>query len=144
MACLTAATRHGCGCSPQTICNSPSTSRAQLLALGRLVPRPPLTPTSSSSTSSNTSRLLLGRRMVCQAMNSNRNPKQNPKQQMSRVEAFMRSTPGFNRFVDGTLLLGDVVMVLATQVSTPAAEMGQRWDGCWQSGANDLSSSLHQ
>jgi hypothetical protein len=55
--------------------------------------------------------------MACQAANSNRNPKQDPKQQMSRVEAFMRSTPGFNRFVDGTLIMGDVVMVLATQVS---------------------------
>jgi hypothetical protein len=57
-------------------------------------------------------------------------PNRNRKPQMSRVEAFMRSTPGLNRFVDGTLLAGDVVMVLATQVGTAAAGVDELLATC--------------
>jgi hypothetical protein len=35
---------------------------------------------------------------------------------MTRWEEVMRDTPGLNRLVDGTLILGDAVMVLATEV----------------------------
>eukprot|EP00775_Hariotina_reticulata_P005488 gene5488-5722_t len=42
----------------------------------------------------------------------------NVKQQPSRLETFFRTTPGFNRFIDGTLMFGDAVMVLATEVSS--------------------------
>ncbi|KAF8058043.1 hypothetical protein HT031_005703 [Scenedesmus sp. PABB004] len=38
--------------------------------------------------------------------------------QMSGLEDFVRRTPGLNRFLDGTLLLGDAVMVLATEASS--------------------------
>jgi hypothetical protein len=37
---------------------------------------------------------------------------------MSELEALMRRTPGLNRFLDGTLILGDAVMVLATEASS--------------------------
>jgi len=35
---------------------------------------------------------------------------------MTKLEEVMRDTPGLNRLVDGTLILGDAVMVLATEV----------------------------
>ncbi|GBF97375.1 hypothetical protein Rsub_11022 [Raphidocelis subcapitata] len=37
---------------------------------------------------------------------------------MTKLEELMRDTPGLNRLVDGTLILGDVVMVVATEVAS--------------------------
>lgn len=44
---------------------------------------------------------------------------------MSRVEVFMRTTPPLNMFVDYKLLLGDVVMVLATETASDRIPLDQ-------------------
>ncbi|KIZ01536.1 hypothetical protein MNEG_6425 [Monoraphidium neglectum] len=44
---------------------------------------------------------------------------------MTQLEEFMRDTPGLNRLVDGTLILGDAVMVLATEVASERVPVGE-------------------
>ncbi|KAI8474853.1 MAG: hypothetical protein J3K34DRAFT_406794 [Monoraphidium minutum] len=44
---------------------------------------------------------------------------------MTELEEFMRETPGLNRLVDGTLILGDAVMVLATQAASERVPLGE-------------------
>lgn len=51
--------------------------------------------------------------------NNGRSPhNRNNKQQVSQLEAFVRDTPVLNRFLDGTLILGDAVMLIATEASS--------------------------
>ncbi len=52
-------------------------------------------------------------------------PRRNNANNMSRVEAFMRTTPPLNNFVDGKLLLGDAVMVLATEAASERVPLDQ-------------------
>jgi hypothetical protein len=44
---------------------------------------------------------------------------------MTKLEEMMRDTPGLNRLVDGTLILGDVVMVVATEVRPVGGRAGR-------------------
>lgn len=50
--------------------------------------------------------------------NRSNTPSRNSKQQVSQLEAFIRDTPVLNRFLDGTLILGDAVMLVATEASS--------------------------
>lgn len=50
--------------------------------------------------------------------NRSSTPSRNSKQQVSQLEAFVRNTPVLNRFLDGTLILGDAVMLVATEASS--------------------------
>lgn len=59
------------------------------------------------------------RSLECHASSQRNNRNQRGKQGgETRMEVFMRTTPGFNRFLDGPLIAGDVVMLLATEVSS--------------------------
>ena len=49
---------------------------------------------------------------------------------MTPLEEWMRDTPPFDRLVDGTLILGDAVMVLATEVRESEEGLGRRRQQC--------------
>lgn len=48
-------------------------------------------------------------------------------QQLSGWDTFVRSTPLFNRFVDGTLIFGDCVMILATEGASDRMPLVEGW-----------------
>lgn len=81
-------------------------------------------PTKSSSNSSQ----ITGARPSQTSSSSNSRPPsgQGDKQQgISGIETFIRNTPVANRFLDGLLILGDAVMLLATELSSERIPLEQ-------------------
>jgi hypothetical protein len=83
--------------------------------------------TSTKSSSSNRSQIT-GTRPSKSSSSSNSRPAagQGSKQQgISEIETFIRNTPVANRFLDGILILGDAVMLLATEMSSERLPLEQ-------------------
>lgn len=74
--------------------------------------------TKRSSTASSSSRTASGRRTPSSRDSSSSSSGKVSKQHISQLEQFMRETPVVNRFLDGTLILGDAVMLIATEASS--------------------------
>lgn len=87
-------------------------------------------PTSTKSSSSNSSQITGTRPSKSSSSSSNNSSRPSvapggKQQGISELETFIRNTPVANRFLDGILILGDAVMLLATEMSSERLPLEQ-------------------